>query len=119
MYKIVQFLNAFSETAGAIFTRFHMGSSVERVLTICLNGSASLNEMPCQYMVKALKNLQTKKALRLNPDTEHQGLKVYQVYSNDVCRLTFDLFTARSNLPSHTFVCGKSWKIIFSVCFKD
>ena len=35
----------FSETACAIFIRFHMGPSVERILTIYLNGSAPLNKI--------------------------------------------------------------------------
>ena len=46
MYKIVLFLNTFSSEIGwAIFARFHMGPSVQRVLTICLIGSAPLNKM--------------------------------------------------------------------------
>ena len=35
----------FTETTLAIFTRFHMGLSIERVLIICLNGSLPLNKM--------------------------------------------------------------------------
>ena len=46
----------------------------------------------------------TKKASRLNLVTEHWGLKVIQVCSNDDLRLTFDLFKARSNLRSYAFV---------------
>ena len=43
MYKIMLSLNGFfSETACPIFTRFHMGPSVEEVLTICSKGSAPL-----------------------------------------------------------------------------
>ena len=38
----------------------------------------------------------TKKASRLNLVTEHWGLKVIQICSNDDPRLTFDLFTAQS-----------------------
>ena len=45
MFKIVLILNVCSETAWAIFTRFHMGPSVEKVLTICSNGSVQLNKM--------------------------------------------------------------------------
>ena len=46
MYKIVYCLNIiFSETAQALFIRFHMGPSKEKILTICLNGSAPLNKM--------------------------------------------------------------------------
>ena len=40
----------------------------------------------------------TKKASRLNLVTEHWGLEVIQVCSNDDPRLTFYLFTASSNL---------------------
>ena len=44
--KITESLNVFfSETAWPIFTRFHMRASVERMLTICSNGSAPLNKM--------------------------------------------------------------------------
>ena len=35
----------FSETAGPIFPKIHMGPSVERILTICSNGSAPLNKV--------------------------------------------------------------------------
>ena len=59
----------FSEIAGAIFNRFHMGPSVERVLTICSNGSALMNKMVAMpiYGKKHLKIFSsTKKALRLN-----------------------------------------------------
>ena len=43
MYKIVYCL--FSETAWAIFTRFHMGPSVEMVLPICSNSFAPVNNI--------------------------------------------------------------------------
>ena len=49
----------------------------------------------------------TKKASRLNLVTEHRGLKVFQVCSNDDPRLTFDLFRTRSNLHPYAFVWGK------------
>ena len=52
------FLNVFSETAIAIFTSFHMRPSVERVLLICLNGSAPLNKMAAMFIYgKTLKYL--------------------------------------------------------------
>ena len=66
----------------------------------CRNGIDNLFEwfraieQDGRYMVKALKNLNIK----------HQGL--YQVCSNDGRGLTFDFFTARSNLRPHTFVWG-------------
>ena len=44
----------FSKTTCPVFTRFHTGPSVEGMLTLCSNGSASLSKMaPC--MVKTLK----------------------------------------------------------------
>ena len=52
----------------------------------------------------------TKKGSRLNLVnlvTEHWGLKVIQVCSNDDLRLTFDLFAARSNLRPYALVWGK------------
>ena len=49
----------------------------------------------------------TKKASRLNLVTEHWGLKVIQVCSNDDPRLVFDLCTALSDLLLYAFVWGK------------
>ena len=46
-------------------------------------------------------------------------LSVCQVCSNDDPRLTFVLFTARSNLHPHAFVWRKCWKVIFSKYIKD
>ena len=43
--KSCNLLLFFSETAGPVFTRFHMGTSVEGALTVCPNGSAPLNNM--------------------------------------------------------------------------
>ena len=60
-----------------------------------------------------------KKASRLNLVTKHWGLKVIQVYSNVDPRLTFDLFTAWSNMRPYAFVWGKHWKFSFSICIKD
>ena len=48
--KFCNFQNVFSETAWPIFTIFHMGQSVENVLTICSNGSAPLNYMYVKWM---------------------------------------------------------------------
>ena len=57
-YEILKSLNIFSETAWTIFTRFHKGPSVERVLTICSNGFAPLNKMAAMLIYsKTLKNL--------------------------------------------------------------
>ena len=93
------------------------------VLSISLNGSASLNKMATLpiYGKKHLKIFfsRTKKASRLNLVTEHWGLSVLQVCSNDDPRMTFELFTARSNLPLHAFVEGKYWKFSFLRCIKD
>ena len=58
----------------------------------------------------------TKKALRLNLGIKHRRLKVYRICSNKGRILTFDLFTARSNLRPHTFVWEKSWRLILSKC---
>ena len=52
----------------------------------------------------------TKKALRLNLDIEHWGLKFYQVCSNDDPRLTFDLFMAGSNLCPCS--CGNTVRML-------
>ena len=45
-----------------------------------------------------------KKTLGLNLGIKHQGLGVYQDFSNDDRKVIFDLLTARPNLRSHVFV---------------
>ena len=71
-----------------------MGTSVERILTICLNGSFPLNKMAAMpiYGKSTLKST--------SPDQDSfeavskyiaSGLKVYQICSNDGCGMTFDL----------------------------
>ena len=58
MYKIMKPLNVFSGTASTVFTRFHLRPSVEKMLTICSNGSAPLNKMAAMPIYdKTLKNL--------------------------------------------------------------
>ena len=91
------------------FIRFHMGPFVERILTICSKGSAPKKKRAAIYGKKHSKLFfsRTKKALKLNRSINYQGLKFYQVCSNDDRRLTFDLFTAWSNLRPHTFVWEK------------
>ena len=85
-----------------------MGPSVERVLTIPLNGSIPLNKMAAMpiYIKKKIFISRTKKTLVLNLGTYDQGHKVYQVYSNDGLRLALFLFMARSNLHPHAFKWG-------------
>ena len=73
----------FSKTTLPVFTKFHMGPSVEVMLAHCSNGSASLNKMaaiPIYDKILKIFFSSTKKALRLNIGIQHQGLKVYQVY---------------------------------------
>ena len=67
-----------------------MGPSVKRVLPICSNGSAPLNKM-ATMPGKTLKNLLQNQE-SFEADSLYQGLKVYQVCSNDDHKLTFDLF---------------------------
>ena len=94
-----QSLNVFfSETARTVFTRFHIGPSVERMLTICSNGSAPLNKMAVMPMYGKILKISfssTKKPLRLNLGIQHQRLKVYLVCWNYD---TVDLFMVWSNL---------------------
>ena len=84
---------------------------VEGLLSICSKGSTLFNKMTSMpiYGEKHLKVFfsRTMKASSLNLVTEHWGLKVIQVCSNDDPRLIFDLFTARSNLRLYAFVLGK------------
>ena len=49
----------------------------------------------------------TENTSRLDLGIQRQGLKVYQVDSNDDSSLTFDLIMARSHLHFHTLVWGK------------
>ena len=123
IYYFVIFIVFFSETVWPVFTRFQIGPSVKGILSIYSNGSASLNKMATMpiYGEKHLKIFfsRTKKASRQNLVTEHWGLKVIQVCSNDNPRLTFDLFTARSNLRPYAFVWGKYWKFNFSKYIRD
>ena len=85
-----------------------MGPSVERMLTICSNGSAPLNKMPIYGQTIFFSR--TKKALRLNLSIQHRGLKVYQVCSDDDTRMTFALFTVWSNLcPSCRVLEEVAW----------
>ena len=70
MYESVWSLNVLSEIARPFLTRFHM---VERVLTICSNGSASMNKMTAMsiYDITHLNIFsRTEKALRLNQGIE-------------------------------------------------
>ena len=63
--------------------------------SICSNHSASLNKMAAMPIYgEHLKIFfsRTKKASWLNTITEHWGLSIIQVCSNDDPRLTFDLF---------------------------
>ena len=57
--KLCYFLNIFFyEIARAIFTRFHMAPSIERVLPICLNDSVPLNKVAAMPIYgKTLKTL--------------------------------------------------------------
>ena len=80
MHKITKSYNVFSETARPIFTRFHMGPSVEGVLLVCSNGSDPLNKMLIMaYMVKiTLKNLlQNQESFETESGIQPWGLKVY------------------------------------------
>ena len=95
-----------------------MRPSVEKVLTICSNGSGPLNNVVAGPILQVFFS-RIKKALRLNIDIKHRGLKVYKVCSNDGRRLTFNLLTAKSNLLPHTFVWENGEKLFFSICTED
>ena len=106
----------FSETAWAIFTIFHKGPSVERVLTICSDGSAPLNKMAAMPIYS--KNTQ----LSSFPEARKlwgwiliysTGDKVYQFCSNDGRRLNFDLLReGQICAPIHLY--GKTVEKSFS-----
>ena len=50
VYNLV-ILNVFySETVWPVFTRFHIGPSVKRVLSVCSYGSASFNKMSAMFI---------------------------------------------------------------------
>ena len=95
-----------------------MGPSVKRVLTIYSNGSAHLNKMATMpiYGRKHFKIFfsRTKKALGLNLGVQHWGLKVYEVYSFDGRKLTFDLSYGKVKLVHPLHLYGKNVEKSFS-----
>ena len=105
--------------AWLIFTRYHIGPSVEGVLSICSNCSAWLNKMAAMpiFGVEHLKIFisWTKKASNLNLVTEHWGLKFVQMMTWG-WHLTF--LQHGQMYVSIAFVWGKCWKFSFSKCIK-
>ena len=95
-------------TPGPIFFKLHVESSVKAGLKIYSNGHGPLIQVaPCSYMLKTIKNLLLQNQESFKAKSRYiaswtQGLP--QVCSNDDPRLTFDLFTARSNLSPHAYV---------------
>ena len=89
-----------------------MAISVKRGLKLCANGHDPFIEMASMPIYR--KHIQillsrNQKTVRLNLGL-HWGFKVYQVRSNDDRSLTFEVFSARSNLRPYTFVWGKMLK---------
>ena len=79
MHKMWSLNVFFSETDWPIFTRFHIGLSVEGVLSICLNSSALSNKVSTMPLYGKKKQLQmnfsrTKKTSKLNLGIHHWGL---------------------------------------------
>ena len=76
-----------------------MGPSVQGILSICSNGSASLNKMaPFANIVKTLKNLlQNQESFKAQFYYRALGTPGHPIYLNDDPRMTVDLFMARSN----------------------
>ena len=72
-------------------------------------------------MVKLFKNLLFQNWISDDFETWYAalGLEYYQIPSNDDPRLTFDLFTDRSNLLPYAFIKEKAWKGDFSESIKD
>ena len=105
-------LNNFSsETAQPIFFKFLLEPSVNGGLKIYTNGLVTLIKMA------TLKNLlQNQESFKAEYWFIVSGP---QVCSNDDPRMTFDLFTARSNLHPYAFVWGKYRKFSFLKCIKD
>ena len=84
-----------------------MGPSVERELTLCLNGSTPLNKMAAIHIYgKALKNLHHQNQESFETESwytasESQGLSNC---SNDDHRLTFDiLWQGQMCVPTHLY----------------
>ena len=61
-----------SETAGPVFTRFHMGPSVQGLLSICLSGSALLNKMATVHKTHKKKNGKKKNKKKLKNLLQNQ-----------------------------------------------
>ena len=80
-----------------------------------INCHAQITAMPIYDKHLKIFFSRTKKALRLNLGTQHRGLKVYKICSNDDSRMTFDLFRAWSNLcPSCCGNTGRSCIMAFA-----
>ena len=88
-----------------------MEPSVKGEFKICTNGHGPFIKMAAvpvwRKNTKKSFFSRTMKAVRLNLGIKHQEIKVYQVCSNSYPRLTFDLFTARSNFRPYAFVLVK------------
>ena len=70
---------------------------------------------------KTLKNLllQNQESFKTASCYRALGTAGHPNWFSDDPRLTFDLFTAWSNLQPYAFVWGKYWKFIFWKCIKD
>ena len=111
------FVNVCSETAWAIFTRFHMGPSVERVLIICSNGSAQLNNMAAMPIYG--------KNTKIPSSPESRKLwgwiLIYSIgdtWSTDFVQMMV-VGWLLTNLCPHTFVWGKYSRLPLSRIPRD
>ena len=87
-----------------------MGPSVERVLTVCLNGSVPLIKMAAMLICgKTFKTflLQNQESFESESWYLAFGTQSLPSFLNDDGKLTFYLFTARSTLRRYIFVWRK------------
>ena len=84
-----------------------MGLSVERVLTICSNGSAPLNKIAAMSIYGKNLLLQNQESFEAESWYIASGTQGLLSFPNDGCRFIFDLITARSVLHPQYICMGK------------
>ena len=92
-----------------VFTRFHMGPSVEEMLTVCLNGSAALNKMAAMPIY----GQKLWGTILVYSFGESRSTKFVQMMRL-AARMTFDRFMVWSNLCPRC--CGNTGRMLHGIC---
>ena len=100
-----------SKTAWPIKAKFHVEPPWEGVKKVCINRPGHMTKMAATpiYGKKPSKIFfsRTGSPMILKLGLQHQGLKLYKVYTNDDPGLTLTYFTERSNLVAYMSEWGK------------